>query len=128
MSILWISLMVLSCMASTLDQRANSLLYAKDSRDLKIKIHKYEVSKKLESKCEFELLNTLVPKSCYKLRLSHKKIEILNQACERASYIMKEEVDLAGLSESCSKAVNKKNKDIRYRREETQPEELMRGL
>jgi hypothetical protein len=126
MSILISILLILSFKTFASEERAQNLLFAKDIRDLKSKIHLYSESKKLQTKCEFELLNNLVPKSCYRLKLDGTKLEVIDQACEKASYNMKEEVGLEHLSKTCQAFVNKKNKDIRYRQEETQPEKLIK--
>jgi hypothetical protein len=124
MSILLSILISLNVMASN-DERALNLLNATNVKDLKMKIRSYSESKKLENKCAFELSSKLIPKSCYRLKLSAQKIEVIDQACERASIIMKEEVNLKGLSKNCSEFVDKKNKDIRYSNEEADPKKFV---
>lgn len=125
MIILLSFLISFQAMASASDDRAANLLTAKSVKDLKIKAHVFGEFKKYETKCEFELSNTLVPKSCYQLKLTPAKINVVDQACERASYIMKEEVSIHGLSKICANFVDKKNKDLRYSREETMPEKYI---
>lgn len=118
-------IIALSCKASILDERAQNLLQARDIKDLKIKIHLLSESRELAAKCGFELSNVLIPKSCYRLKLNASKKEVVDKACEKAANIMKEEVRATGLSKLCAQFINKKNKDIRYSKEESHPEELI---
>lgn len=122
-----IVLLVLSlASASTLDERAHMLLHAKDSRSLKAQIHSIENSKRLEAACDFELIHQQVPKSCYSLKLTAEKREVVDQACERASFKMVEPVKTDGLSKTCAEFVNEKNKDIQYSQSESDPGQFLR--
>ncbi len=82
--------------------------------------------KKTEVACGFELSSEMIPKSCYRLKHTKEKVEIIDQACERASLKMKEPVSLVGLSKRCADFVNKKNKDIQYTQSEASPEDVLR--
>lgn len=112
--------------ASGLDERAHILLHAKDSKSLKLKIHSMENTKRVEAACDFELIHQQVPKSCYRLKLSLEKKEIVDQACERASLKMMESIETGGLSKICAEFVNKKNKDIQYSQSESDPGQFLR--
>jgi hypothetical protein len=125
MSILMSIILVLSCEASSLDEKAQMLLSTKDLKTLKIKINSFNESEKLRAHCNFELSNARVPTSCYKLKLSQDRNEVIDKACEKASYIMKEEVPLRALSSKCLSFVAKKNKDLRYSKEEKSPEKYI---
>lgn len=125
MSMLMAILMVMNCKASYQQERAQTLLYAKDSKIMKMKINSLSESEKLKTKCDYELSQNLVPASCYKLSLPKEKIVVIDQACERASIIMKEEVQVSRLSAKCKDFVSKKNKDLRYSKEEESPEEIL---
>lgn len=111
---------------SSLDDRAQMLLFAKDPKSLKMKINSMNGHKKTEVACEFELSSEMIPRSCYRLKLAKEKVEIIDQACERASLKMNEPVNLAGLSKRCADFVNKKNKDIQYTQSEASPEDILR--
>jgi len=112
--------------ASNLDERAHMLLRAKDSKSLKAKIHSMDNLKRAEAACDFELIHQQVPKSCYSLRLTAEKKEVVDQACERASLKMVEPVKISGLSKACADFVNKKNKDIQYSQSESDPGQFLR--
>lgn len=126
MSYILLMIMTFSAHASTLDDRAQMLLNAKDPKALKMKINSLNGLKKTEVACEFELSSDQIPKSCYRLKLPKDKMEIVDQACERASIKMKESVEIKGLSKSCADFVNKKNKDIQYSQSEENPGEFLR--
>lgn len=116
---------LMNVQASSLDHRAQMLLSVKSHKEFKIKTQSYNELQKIESSCEFELSNTLVPKSCYKLKLSKEKIQVVDQACERAVRVMKEEVSVRGLSPFCADLVNKRNGDLRYNKVEESPEQFV---
>jgi hypothetical protein len=122
-----ILMVVLNCKASILDDRALMLLNARDPNVLKIKIKAMSESNKLKARCDFELSETLIPESCYRLRLPKEKTQVIDKACERASYIMKEEMEIKSLSPKCAEYVGKKNKDLKYSKEESTPENYILG-
>jgi hypothetical protein len=125
MSILLSLLFALNCSASIQDDRAEMLLNAQDVKTLKTKGKSFEEYKILHEKCDFELSHTLVPKSCYKLQLSKEKNQVIDKACERASYIMTEEMATTALSPRCARLIGKKNLDIKYSKEEDSPEKYI---
>lgn len=126
MFILIIVMISLAAHGDTMDDRALMLLHAKDPKGLKIKINEMNNLKKTETACEFELSMSMIPKSCYRLKLSNEKRQIVEEACERASLKMKEPAQTSGLSKPCTEFVNKKNKDIRYSQSEVDPGEFLR--
>jgi hypothetical protein len=121
MSIFMSILMVLSCKAALQEERGHMLLNAKNPKVFRIKIKAFAEQRRLKSACEFELSENIVPKSCYRLNFSKEKIQVIDKACERASYIMKEEIETNFLSQSCATFIKKKNEDLRYSKEEETP-------
>lgn len=125
MTIFFVFLLSLA-QASQSDDRAMMLLHAKDAKSFKTKINSINNERKKRAACDFELTHNQIPKSCYSLKLSPERKEIIDQACELASYKMKEEVGVVGLSKACAEFVNKKNKDIQYSQAEKDPGQFLR--
>lgn len=119
-------IMVSLASANPLDERAHMLLHAKNSKTLKAKINSMENLKRAAAACDFELTHHQVPKSCYSLKLTAEKKEVVDQACERATFKMVEPVKTGGLSKTCAEFVNKKNKDIQYSQSESDPGQFLR--
>ena len=107
--------------ASDMDSKAWALLNAKSNKALQSTVVSYNKKKELQTKCDFELEHNLIPRACYGLKLSQDKIRIIDLACEKASKLMTEVSETKGLSDFCSKTIEKKNLDLRYAKEETDP-------
>jgi hypothetical protein len=116
---------IVSAQASHLDEKAQALLKAKNVKVLNQELQLLETKKQKEVLCEFELSNQIVPRTCYAMKLTKQKLEVIDQACERAVLNMKSTVLESGLSTNCKKWVQKKNQDIQYSQNEEFVEQVV---